>query len=211
MFIPVFIIAYLIGSLPFSIIAGYLLSGEDIRNKGSGNAGATNVFRILGWKAALIVSIADFLKAFLPVFFANKILMIIQADNIQLLYFKIGILIFIILGHVFPVWAQFKGGKGVAAAAGGISALFPPAFPFCLSIFIATVSIGRYVSLASLITAWTLPAFYLFFSLYAERAFSSIILVFFIFTAGLITIFHHKNIVRLLKGNEPKISLKKDK
>ena len=201
--------AYLIGSLPFAILAGYLLMGDDIRRRGSGNSGATNVFRVLGWKAAVPVMIADFLKAFIPVYFAPYIMNLFSLENLSLSMFQIGLLFFLILGHVFPVWAKFRGGKGVATAAGGISALFPPAVPFCLAVFLSTIAISRYVSLASLLTAWSLPVYYYLFIKISHREFSILIELFFIVITILISLFHKSNIKRLIKKEELKIDLRK--
>ncbi|MDA3812182.1 MAG: glycerol-3-phosphate 1-O-acyltransferase PlsY [Spirochaetaceae bacterium] len=201
-------LAYLIGSIPFAIIAGYILTGQDIRTKGSGNAGATNVFRVLGLKAAITVMILDFLKAFIPVFAVPFILPLIGDVSINEELLQIAVLLLIIIGHVFPVWVRFRGGKGVAAAAGGISAIFPPAVPFCLIIFIITVVFTRYISLASLLTAWLLPVYYFVLNQISGRELSSPLMIFFVLVTILITIFHKGNLKRLMKGEESKINFK---
>lgn len=207
--ISVLIVAYLIGSIPFAVVTGYILTKKDIRTQGSKNAGATNVFRILGWKAGLFVLVADFLKAFFPVLFAPWILEWSGVENFPLSLFQTGVFICVILGHIFPLFAKFKGGKGVASAAGGISAIFPPAIPFCLIVFTGTIMISRYVSLASLLTAWILPFYYFFFSLLLKSHFSITVQIFFVCVAILITLFHRSNIKRLIKGEEKKIQFKR--
>lgn len=200
----IMVLAYLLGSVSFSVIAGFLITGEDIRNQGSGNAGATNVFRVLGWRIAIPVLLADFLKGFLPVFFASSIMSVFSLDELLLSVFQPTILFFVVLGHVFPFWFRFKGGKGVATAAGGISALFPLAVPICLFVFVLIISLTRYVSLASLVSAWFLPLLYSPFIFFAKEDLSIVKLLFFIVIAILISFLHRSNIERLLKGEESK-------
>ncbi|MBN2616836.1 MAG: glycerol-3-phosphate 1-O-acyltransferase PlsY [Spirochaetales bacterium] len=191
------LIGYLTGSISFAVIIGYLAKGIDIRKMGSGNAGATNVKRILGFKLGATVMILDFLKGLLPILLINNFQLPI---NLELV--KIILLLSLILGHLYPIWFSFKGGKGVATAAGGITAIFPPAFPFSIVVFILSRYIGKHVSLASLISAWILPVFYYIFTNITKTDTSVILLIFFIFIAILITISHRKNIVRLYKGTE---------
>lgn len=199
--------AYLLGSVSFALIAGFLIIHEDIRLKGSGNAGATNVFRVLGWKIALPVLIADFLKGFLPVFFAPSIMSVFSFDEVPLSIFQLLLLLALVLGHVFPLWFRFKGGKGVATAAGGVSALFPPASPICLFVFIVIIALTKYVSLASLISAWILPIVYGVFMYFTEGDLSIVKLTVFILIALLISILHRNNIKRLLRGEESKLEI----
>lgn len=203
--------AYFLGSVSFAIIAGRVISGLDIREKGSGNAGATNVFRVLGWKIAIPVLLLDFLKGFLPVFFAPRILSRLSPDEFPLSLFQIAILVFVLLGHLFPLWFQFKGGKGVATAAGGVSALFPPALPICLVVFVLVVALTRYVSLASLVSAWFLPILYIVFMILTKGDPALVTLVFFIVIALLISLLHRSNIVRLMRGKENKIEWRRKK
>ncbi len=209
MLFVVLLAAYLTGSIPFSFLVAYGISGGDIRKQGSGNAGASNVLRTLGWKAALPAALGDFFKAFIPVFMAEEIMNTAGLADLNPDHFRLGILFFIMIGHVFPVWLKFRGGKGVASAAGGISALFPPAFPFCLILFTVVAGVTRYASVASLITAWSLPVYYTFFTLKFSNDFSSVFLVFFLLTGLLITVFHRKNIRRLLQGKENTIEIRK--
>lgn len=199
------LIAYMTGSFPTALLAGYLLKGRDIRKEGSGNAGATNVFRVLGPAAAAPVMLIDFLKACLPVYYSDELALFAGLSSPGGDLLKILILIAVVLGHVFPLWAGFKGGKGVACAAGGISALFPPAVPFCLLVFFLTALVTRYVSLASLLTAWTLPLYYLIYWKIADIPFSVVLLVFFVFIALGITVLHRKNLGRLIRGEENRL------
>ncbi|MBN2656377.1 MAG: glycerol-3-phosphate 1-O-acyltransferase PlsY [Spirochaetales bacterium] len=203
--------AYLIGSVPAALLAGFILTGKDIRKEGSGNAGATNVFRILGVKAALPVALFDFSKAFFPVFYSEWLsgLFRIQWDNQLLL--KLLILSAVVLGHVFPLWSGFKGGKAVASGAGGVSALFPPALPACLFLFLVIAFLTGYVSVASLAAAWFLPVFYYVFTRHAGYTYTPEQQIFFIATAIVITVLHRKNIVRLIKGTENRFGRKRKK
>lgn len=199
------LIAYLLGSVSFGIVTGYIVSGEDIRTKGSGNAGATNVFRILGWKRALPVLAADFLKGFLPVYFTPWFLTALSVEHVPVSLIQIEVLFFILLGHAFPLFFRFKGGKGAASAAGGVSALFPPAIPFCLFIFLVVIFSSKYVSLASIITVWVLPFYYCVYTGFIGSVIDVNMAVFFFLVAILITFLHRKNIKRLVNKEETKI------
>lgn len=199
--IPVLVIifSYLLGSVSFAIIISRFVKGIDIRVVGSKNAGATNVLRILGKKWGVLVMLLDFFKAFIPVFLLSRLY---SSTDINLI--KIFMILAIMIGHIFPIWFSFKGGKGVATAAGGITAIFPVTFPISLSIFILTILLTKYVSLASLLSAWTLPIIYVFYNYLKHSEISVSILLFFISSAIIITIFHKKNILNLYNGIEPK-------
>jgi len=196
--------SYVIGSLPFALITGKLLKGIDIREEGSGNAGATNVYRTMGAPAAVAVLLLDFSKGLVPVMILIR--MNIPGTDSDLL----GILsiIFLIIGHSYPLFAGFRGGKGVAAGAGGVTALLPLLALFCLMVFILMVLITRIVSMASLVTAWSMPLFYTIGSATGLFPASPGLLLFFFFLAMGITILHRKNIGRLIRGEEPKIKRK---
>lgn len=208
----VMLLSYMIGSIPFALISAYALKGVDIRTVGSGNAGATNVFRILGWKAAVFVLVADFAKGFLPVFYAAGLVGRLNSDagSVSELSTVIRILVLtaIVLGHAFPLWAGFRGGKGVACSAGGISAMIPMAAPICLGVFIIVLAISSYVSAASLAAAWFLPLLYALAPRFSSgEAFSPVLLIFFLVVAISITALHRKNIQRLFRGEESRFSL----
>jgi glycerol-3-phosphate acyltransferase PlsY len=200
--------AYAVGSIPFAVIAGRLWKGVDIRSEGSGNAGATNVYRVLGWKAALAVLAADFAKGFLPVFFSAGLPALMSGSSpagpLSPTVLKIMVLAAAVLGHAFPLWAGFRGGKGVACSAGGITALFPAAAPVCLAVFALTLLFTSYVSAASLVTAWTLPLLPQILRRFIPGGEDPVLLtVFFILIALVITVLHRKNIIRLIRGEEP--------
>lgn len=194
--------AYLIGSISFALIAGRVL-GRDIRKEGSRNAGATNVFRVLGWKAAVPVLIADMLKGFLPVLLVPVV--VENGSNTQILLLQTVILFLVIIGHAFPLWAGFRGGKGVASAAGGILAIYPPLAPVCLIVFVAVLLFTRYVSLASLSAAWVLPLAYGVIATITETDFSWWLMVFFLCVTLGVTVLHRQNIRRLIRGKETQI------
>jgi len=127
----ILLIAYLFGSFPTAIIAGKLMRKIDIRDYGSGNAGATNVFRVLGWKAALTVLLIDMLKGFIPVFWITPM---IHSDPQTVIYYQIGAAIAAIIGHIWTVFAGFKGGKGVGTSAGVFLALAPVSLLIALAV-----------------------------------------------------------------------------
>ena len=194
------LVAYLLGSIPFGFIAG-LIAGVDVRKHGSGNIGATNTLRVLGKKYGYSVFVADVLKGFLAV----RIALWLARFDPSTGYF-IGILaaFFVVVGHSFPVWLRFRGGKGVAAAAGACLGLVPlPTFVAVL-IWIVTFLIFRYVSLASLVAAVALALGALFLGYAADP----ILLTFTCLIAALIILRHRSNIVRLFQGREPRFERK---
>ena len=194
------LVAYLLGSIPFGFVAG-LIAGVDVRKHGSGNIGATNTLRVLGKKYGYSVFVADVLKGFLAV----RIALWLARFDPSTGYF-IGILaaFFVVVGHSFPVWLRFRGGKGVAAAAGACLGLVPlPTFVAVL-IWIVTFLIFRYVSLASLVAAVALALGALFLGYAADP----ILLTFTCLIAALIILRHRSNIVRLLQGREPRFDRK---
>jgi acyl phosphate:glycerol-3-phosphate acyltransferase len=194
------LVAYLLGSIPFGFIAG-LIAGVDVRKHGSGNIGATNTLRVLGKKYGYAVFIADVLKGF----FAVRIALWLARFDASTAYF-IGILaaFFVVLGHSFPVWLRFRGGKGVAAAAGACLGLVPLATFIAVGVWLATFLIFRYVSLASIVAALTLAVAALFLG-YANNP---VLLTFTCLIAALIILRHRSNIVRLIQGREQRFDRK---
>lgn len=199
------ILAYLLGSFSSAVWIGKWFYNTDVRTMGSGNAGATNTIRVLGTKAGVIVMVLDVLKAWgavmLAKLFANNILNEYQLTNYQII---IGALA--VLGHVFPVFTGFKGGKGVASLVGVIIALYSPyIFLIVLVWFIIVFIVTRYVSLGS-ITGSVLFAILAIFVFHEQN-------IFLILLASSIAIFvpltHYKNIQRLMKGEENKLSFRK--
>ena len=145
------IFAYLLGSIPSAVWYSKIFHGIDIRQHGSGNAGATNSLRIFGKKAGIIVLIFDLLKGFLAVYLTQYIL---KSDN-ELIPLLMGILA--VLGHIYPIFAQFRGGKGVATAIGVVVAVLPMAALGCIAVFLLTVYLTKYVSLGSILGALAFP------------------------------------------------------
>lgn len=154
--ITLLILSYLTGSIPTSIIVSRVVKNIDIREHGSGNSGATNVYRILGWKYALIVLSLDIFKAWLPTaIYATKIFLSISIPDIGFIQILCGFSA--VLGHTYPIFAGFRGGKGVGSLIGVLLALFPFAFPLCLIVAIFVVVTTGYVSLGSIFAAISLP------------------------------------------------------
>jgi acyl phosphate:glycerol-3-phosphate acyltransferase len=191
------LIAYLLGSIPTSVWVGKTFFRIDIREHGSGNAGATNTIRVLGWKAGLPVFIFDVFKGWLAVSLAD----FFMADLVipeNLVFFKISLSAAVVLGHVFPVFAGFRGGKGVATLLGVGIALYPVTVWIVLGVFIAVLLISGYVSLGSVMGAILFP-FIDYFLLHQESAWLTGLSI---LVAVFIPITHRKNIRRLLKGEE---------
>ena len=150
------IASYLTGSTPTSIIVGKVVKGIDIREQGSGNAGATNVFRVLGWKPALIVIAVDIFKGWFPAaVYATTLYQGQPIDDIGVVQILCGFAA--VLGHTYTVFAGFKGGKGVGTLGGMLLALFPIAVPLCLIVFTIVLILTGYVSLGSIMASVSLP------------------------------------------------------
>ncbi len=201
-------VSYLLGAIPTSIIAGKLLKGIDIRQHGSGNAGATNVFRVLGWKAGLVVLIIDMLKGWIPTVYVSQ-LGIESGLGWGLINFQIIAGFSAMFGHIWTIFAKFKGGKGVGTGAGMLIGLAPLAVLICLVVFIAIVAATRFVSLGSILAASTF-AIVIFVQKFAlSQPVPNELLIFSVFIPMLIIFTHRSNIQRLLKGEESKISFGK--
>src|SRR5438445_7001345 len=199
----------LVGYLLSSIRTGYLVSaarGIDIRTVGSGNIGATNVFRFLGVPAGIFVLLADGFKGWFAVAVVTPLLWSLfhaTAGPMAREWLAIIAGLFAILGHNFTCWLHFKGGKGIATSAGVIAALVPLALLIILGIWIIIFGLTRYVSLASVCAAAALPV-----SAWLTRQSSTMILI--MGAMGALAIYKHKaNIQRLLKGTENRIGAKK--
>jgi acyl phosphate:glycerol-3-phosphate acyltransferase len=196
--------AYLIGSIPSAVWYGKTFFGVDIRDHGSGNAGATNCFRVLGKKAGIIVMLLDILKGFV----ASKLVLILLFSNIieidNIVIFKLILGIAAAVGHIFPVFANFRGGKAVATLFGMIVAIHPVASLLCVAVFLVIFLSFKYVSLGSILGAFTFSLLMLFpkFSNHdpALMVLGAVISFIILFT-------HKKNIVRLIKGDESKIDI----
>ncbi|RME93475.1 MAG: glycerol-3-phosphate 1-O-acyltransferase [Candidatus Hydrogenedentota bacterium] len=195
--------SYLLGSIPFSFLIGKA-KGIDIRLHGSGNVGATNVFRVVGKAWGILALFLDLLKGLIPVLAIRLLLPNSEALHTYQMVFGL----FAILGHTFPVWLKFKGGKGVATGLGVMLGLVPEATGIALVIFIVTVILSKMVSLGSILGALSLVISYPF--LYSVE--KSIPRLVFITVIVIFIVYKHKaNIVRILKGEELKISFGKKK
>ncbi len=200
--------AYLLGSVSNALWIGKKFYNVDVREHGSKNAGATNVLRVLGWKASLPVFALDLLKGVLAVMLVK--FTGLEHETEGYVSFQIVLGMMAVLGHIFPIFSGFKGGKGVATMAGVVLAIHPNAFLITLIIFILCLLITRYVSLSSIIAALFYPliVIVLFGEWLNEQ--ETITLKIFSIVAMLIILFtHRKNIKRLLKGEESKIVIRK--
>lgn len=205
-FILVLILSYFIGSFPTAIITGKLLKKIDIRDYGSGNAGATNVFRVLGWKAGIVVLIIDIFKGFVPVFWLINLIPDINLSLELRLYYQILIGLAAIAGHIWSIFANFRGGKGVGTAAGVFLGLQPYPVLICLLVFIAVVIRTRYVSLGSITSALLLSFILIVQKFILQADVPVVMLLLALLLSILIIITHRENIHRLVHGQENKIS-----
>lgn len=195
--------AYLLGSVSNAVWIGKIFYGTDVREHGSRNAGATNTMRILGRKAGIAVFALDFLKGFIAVSLAA--LLPYAADSPALFNMKFALTAAVVLGHIFPVFAGFRGGKGVATLAGAVLAVYPPAVLLCLATFIAVFALYRYVSLASMTAGILLPVYTVF--VFGQRYVP--LVIFCCAVSVLLLVTHRRNIRRLLTGTEPKTYFRK--
>ena len=198
--------SYLLGSIPTSIIASKIIKGIDIREHGSGNAGATNVFRVMGWKMGLSVLIIDMAKGYIPTILFYKLGM--KGVDWPIINLQILAGLSAIFGHIWTVFAGFKGGKGVGTGAGMLIGLTPFAVIIGIIAFIIVFSISRFVSLGSIIASVFVPITVLI-QYQSQETFPIQLFIFSLFVPVLIIYTHRKNIQRLLKGEESKIQLGK--
>jgi acyl phosphate:glycerol-3-phosphate acyltransferase len=191
--------AYLLGSIPSAVWIGKTFYGIDVREHGSGNAGSTNTIRVLGLKPGLVVFAMDMLKGFIAVsliyFSSNFIPRTADFVNFQLL---LGVAV--VLGHIFPLFAQFRGGKGVATLFGVVMAIHPYPTLVCFGIFILTLVITKYVSLSSMIAGFTFPILVMF----VFRTTVPSLIIFSMTVSILLLLTHQKNIERLIRKEESK-------
>jgi acyl phosphate:glycerol-3-phosphate acyltransferase len=197
------ILAYLLGSIPSAVWIGKRFYDIDVRKAGSGNAGATNTIRVLGLKAGIPVLLIDVFKAWLAVALAGWLASGILSGE-YLILFKMAAGAFAVTGHVFPVFAGFNGGKGVASLVGVVIALYPHAFLLVLIWFAIVFIITRYVSLASVTSALIFP--FIVWFVFHEPSMPLIILAFLV--AIFVPITHSRNIGRLIRGEENKLVFK---
>lgn len=198
-------IAYLLGSIPTSVWVSQRIFKFDIRDHGSGNAGATNAFRTLGTKAGIFVMLVDLLKGFFAVQLAA--LSLYHWDSVAMVNLQVALGLCAVLGHIFPIWAGFRGGKGIATLLGMIIAINGMVALSMVGIFIAMLLITKYVSLSSIVASLSFPIFILF--IFREQTPEIAYKLFAIGAALMVVITHHKNISRLLRGDESKVSFRK--
>lgn len=196
------VIAYLVGSIPTSVWWGKAFYGTDVRQHGSKNAGATNTFRVLGPKAGVPVLIIDILKGFLPVRILPNFSEL-PVDQGPWMWFRVALVGAAVLGHLYPVFAKFKGGKGVATSLGGVLAVHPGAAAICVLVFAIVFWLSRYVSLGSLSAAVAFPlAVVLIY-----RELSAVKIGFAVVLCLMVFYTHRENIGRLIRGEENRMSL----
>lgn len=194
------IAAYLLGSIPTAVWIGKRFHGIDIREHGSKNAGATNTLRVLGRRAAIPVLLIDVAKGFAAVMLYH---LSPYKDTDFGFYLKLMLVVAVVAGHIFPVFAGFKGGKGVATMAGAVLGVYPPAVLLCFVTFLIVLAISHYVSLSSM-TAGALFPIYLVF-VFHQTYLPLVIFACIVAVALIIT--HRRNIKRLAEGTESKIYL----
>lgn len=196
------ILTYLIGSIPFGVIVGRLWKGIDIRGYGSKNMGFTNVYRVIGTLPAIIVLLLDIAKGMTAVLVLTQINL--GPPGLSVINLKIITCIFVIGGHVFPVFAGFRGGKGIAIGLGALWSIIPVEVSMALFLFLIIVIITRYVSLGSLFAAGFILLALLFERYYLHKQIPTLLIIMIACLTVFIFFNHRSNIKRLLAGNENK-------
>ena len=191
-FIILFVLAYLVGSIPFGLVVGKLFYGVDVRQHGSGNVGTTNVFRVLGKKAGVAVLICDMLKGYIPAAIAAA-------------FFHPWFAIFIaaapVVGHIYSIFLKGRGGKGIATGAGVVLALVPLVFAIILVVWLVLLVTTRYVSVASLVAAVLVPVLTIVFNEPLPYEIAGVLVAVIVWWA------HRGNIQRLFAGEENRVRL----
>lgn len=196
------IIAYLLGSIPSAVWIGKKYYGIDIREHGSKNAGTTNMLRVLGKRAAIPVFALDFIKGFVAVTLLELLRYDDNISDMWLINLKIAAVFAAVLGHIFPIFAGFRGGKGVATLVGAVTGIYPPAILLCFGVWFVVLMASHFVSLASMVAGCCFPIF----TLLLPKVNESVPFVIFSFVTAILLIYtHRKNIDRLRKGTESKI------
>ncbi len=199
--IALLVTAYLLGSIPSAVWWGKRYYGIDVREFGSGNAGATNTFRVLGKKAGIPVLFIDIVKGTSAVLLAFLSPFVFESN--QFVNLQLGLGIAALVGHVFPIFAGFRGGKGVATILGIVICLTPITSLMVLGVFLIVLLATRYVSLSSMTAGLSFP----FFLNIVLKNQNQTLLIFSLFVAALLIVTHKKNIARLLKRQETKVNL----
>ena len=206
-YIIVAIVAYLLGSISFSVIISKKMAGFDVREKGSGNAGATNMLRSVGKKAAILTLLGDALKGVVAVLFAILVGAIAKNSDKSLLVQIAGILV--VVGHTFPIFFGFKGGKGVATSLGVVLTTNWKIGLICLVFALILMALTRIVSMGSVGAAILFPVLVLFMPTNFTISDGSSYLIYSIILAVIVVFNHRSNIKRILSGTENKLSFKK--
>lgn len=193
------ILAYFIGSIPTAVWVSKSVFNIDIRDYGSGNAGATNTFRVLGSRWGTLVMVVDMLKGLLAVKLA-LLLPYYVVNDFARMNFQIGLGLAAVLGHIFPLWAEFRGGKGVATLFGLVLGISPITALGCVGVFMMVLYLTRFVSLSSILASLAFPIFILVIFNVDNETYR----IFAIAVALLVILTHQKNITRLLRGSESK-------
>jgi glycerol-3-phosphate acyltransferase PlsY len=196
------IVAYLIGSIPTSVWVSKHFFGIDIREYGSGNAGATNTFRILGSKWGSFVMLVDVIKGVV----ATSLYLLLPhylTNELHQTNFMLGLGLAAVLGHIFPIWANFKGGKGVATLLGMAVAIQPIVAACCIAVFLTVLFLTRFVSLSSVLAGIAFMVFILF--VFNEQP--TFYRIFAVMVALMVVLTHQKNIGRILNGTESKVPI----
>ncbi|MEJ7692709.1 glycerol-3-phosphate 1-O-acyltransferase PlsY [Daejeonella sp.] len=201
--------AYLFGSIPTAVWIGQAFYGIDVREYGSGNAGATNTFRVLGKKAGIAVMLLDIFKGYTATNLAYLIGLSVTGpqNSVQFVNYQLALGITAVMGHLFPVFAGFRGGKGIATLFGMILAVQSEAAMLCVLTFIIVLLISKYVSLSSILAGFSFPLSVIFIFQSPIRS----LVLYGMSICVLILVTHQKNIERLLKGKESKVNLFKKK
>jgi glycerol-3-phosphate acyltransferase PlsY len=198
------ILAYLIGSVPTAVWISKSMFKIDIRDYGSGNAGATNTYRVLGSRWGTAVMAVDMLKGLLAVKIAFLLPQYAQ-DDFARTNFQIGLGLAAVLGHIFPIWAEFRGGKGVATLFGLVLGISPWTALCCVGVFLLVFYLTRFVSLSSILASLAFPIFILIIFNVDNHAYR----IFAVAVALLVILTHQKNISRLIRGSESKAPILK--
>lgn len=193
------IVAYLLGSMPFAVWVGQIFYGVDVREHGSGNAGATNTLRVLGKIPGFSVLFLDVLKGSVAVLLAR--FSVYDPVSVQFVNLELVLGISALFGHIFPVYAGFRGGKGIATLLGVVIAINPLAAIYSCLVFVLVLFVTRYVSLSSMIASAAFPIYIIF----VEKSQYLSLITFSLFITVLVIITHQKNIERLIRREESKI------
>lgn len=209
--IALMIVAYLLGSIPSAVWIGKKYYGIDIREHGSKNAGTTNMLRVLGKRAALPVFIIDYFKGFIAVILTSLMRYDDAINDAWLINLRIIATVAVVLGHIYPIFAGFKGGKGVATLLGAGTGIYAPILLLCFGVWCLVFAIWHYVSLASMVAGCCYPCFVMIFATMtynADAPFVSVPFIIFSWVVAVLLIYtHRKNIGRLREGTESQIFL----